>query len=194
MRLEYLTGLVAENLSTAGIESVTLKGVALLLAGVTPAGARTMSDIDVLVPAGSAEAAREVLYLAGWRSTQGADAEHQLAPMTHRMGGTLEVHRMVRGVRIKGGRSACLEDVLEAGVRQGVVDDHYRWVTTVSKYDAAEQDTQPGVPEAYWISVRVIWDDSAGREITLGMIWWIVSRVSFSIPFPALMMRQPGLM
>ena len=65
---------------------------------------------------------------------------------------------------------ASADDVLEAGIREGIEDDRYRWITTVSKYDSADRDPQPGVPEAYRISVRVIWEDSAGREITLSTL------------------------
>jgi general secretion pathway protein I len=67
-----------------------------------------------------------------------------------------------------------VEEALEEGAREGAVDDRYHWITTVSKYDPENGGPEPGIPEAYRISVRVIWGDSAEREIildTLRLAW-----------------------
>ena len=62
---------------------------------------------------------------------------------------------------------ASVEDLLEPVTREGSVDDRYHWITTVSKYESDGGDAEPGMPEAYRVSVRVVWGDSTDREIAL---------------------------
>ena len=94
---------------------VFLKGTALVLSDVSAAGARTMSDVDVLVPAAKARALQSRLLAGGWTEIAGPSAEHQLPVIAHRLGVAAEVHLMVRGVRLGGGRASAGAEALAAG-------------------------------------------------------------------------------
>ncbi len=59
---------VLQSLHAAGVETIVLKGVALSLLYYQDRGARPMSDIDILVPTGRAEAALKCLELEGRRN------------------------------------------------------------------------------------------------------------------------------
>jgi len=53
----------------AGIQTILLKGAALILLHYKDPGLRPMVDFDILVPAGKAAAAIKVLTELGWTST-----------------------------------------------------------------------------------------------------------------------------
>lgn len=82
-------------LGAAGVVAVPLKGVHMLLAGVWPdPPARTMVDLDVLVPAAAAADAFELLRRGGFDERPepiGEHADHHLA-MLHRGDVTIELH------------------------------------------------------------------------------------------------------
>lgn len=56
---------------------------------------------------------------------------------------------------------------LAPGVWQGVVDDGYRWIATVSPYDDGSATEGAEGPAAYRVSVRVNWGDGEDREIVI---------------------------
>jgi hypothetical protein len=58
--------LLLEALHSAGIPTLALKGVALVVHHYRDAGVRPMSDFDVLVPTSAGRAAAEALQAAGW--------------------------------------------------------------------------------------------------------------------------------
>ena len=62
-------------LHAARIDTVVLKGMALVASGLTPIGARPMADCDLLVPETHALAARDVLIREGWRLEGRLDAD-----------------------------------------------------------------------------------------------------------------------
>lgn len=70
LRQQQLLRRLAESLHalrTSGVKPILLKGSALLQTRYTDPGQRPMTDIDLLVPEGEAERAREALLDAGWR-------------------------------------------------------------------------------------------------------------------------------
>ncbi|HET7564887.1 MAG TPA: nucleotidyltransferase family protein [Gemmatimonadaceae bacterium] len=82
-KMQYLQRRVAESvaaLDRAGIKGVLLKGAALATTAYGSFGERPMTDVDLLVPAGDAPAALQVLLATGWLwrpdRDQDGDFEH----------------------------------------------------------------------------------------------------------------------
>lgn len=99
---------VLEALDRAGVPAAPLKGLDALLRRRYPdPAARTMTDLDVLVPAGAAEAALAALAGAGFAPVDAPGAEHHLAPLA-RPGapGSVEIHTGVLRGRWAAGLSA----------------------------------------------------------------------------------------
>ncbi len=67
-------GAAVRVLRGAGIDTMLLKGMALIANGLTPLGARPMADCDLLVPEDRALDARDALVGAGWTLEQRLDA------------------------------------------------------------------------------------------------------------------------
>ena len=61
------TAAAIQTLTDAGIDTIVLKGMALIASGMASPGARPMADCDLLVPESLALAARDALLRAGWR-------------------------------------------------------------------------------------------------------------------------------
>lgn len=59
-----------EALRAAGIDTLLLKGAALVAAHYGSAGVRPMADVDILVPPAQAEAAMRTLRSAGWSAEE----------------------------------------------------------------------------------------------------------------------------
>jgi hypothetical protein len=72
-------GPLLEALHAAGIPTLVLKGVALVVGYYRDAGLRPMSDLDVLVPISATLAAAEQLRALGWAP------RHPVTPLTVRM-------------------------------------------------------------------------------------------------------------
>lgn len=108
----------AANLaSSRGIPVVILKGAALNLLGVSAPGARSFSDLDLLVPIDRILELRSALVGAGWILSPRSGAEHQEAPLSHPLLGMIELHRFIPGVRPHGTRrSYDAGSLLEAGL------------------------------------------------------------------------------
>jgi len=111
--VERVCGEVAGIGADLGVPVVFLKGAALQLGGWIEPGSRSMGDVDLLVPGGSARRFQDALIAAGCNSPEAPEAEHQLQLLTHPSGMGVEVHRMVPGVRLDGGSSATSEQLIE---------------------------------------------------------------------------------
>ena len=84
-----------------------LKGRALVLGGYSPVSGRASSDIDLLVPEDRIDALQRELEKRDFE-VAGQGYEHQAPALRYRQGGTIELHRVLLGVRIAGKRSATL--------------------------------------------------------------------------------------
>lgn len=116
MRLEALLREVAAVAAEREIPLVLLKFAALEMAGALAPGARTACDLDVLAPPDRVAALQAALLAGGFRSSGLPDSEHQLAALVHPLGGVVEVHRLIPGVRPDGGGSATVAALARAGL------------------------------------------------------------------------------
>jgi hypothetical protein len=87
---------IVDALARAGIRSIALKGLALIVTCYRDAGARPMGDVDLLVPAELAVPAAEVLRGAGWTARHALtpaflEVKHA-APFVGEQGEELDVH------------------------------------------------------------------------------------------------------
>jgi Uncharacterised nucleotidyltransferase len=85
-------GPVIALLRAQGIESLLLKGAALVAAGYVDAGARPMSDFDLLVHPHDAERAAALLEQAGWRRTSNLMIAFQHAAVFRRGEAGCDLH------------------------------------------------------------------------------------------------------
>jgi hypothetical protein len=111
---------VAEVGADRGVPVIFLKGAALQLGGWIEPGSRSMSDVDVLVADGAARPFQDALIGRGCRSPEAPESEHQLQLLTHPTGLGIEVHRMIPGVRLGGGRSATADELVERDLVRAV--------------------------------------------------------------------------
>ena len=117
MAQEALCRQLAAVGAEAGIPTIFLKGAALQLIGRTAAGSRESCDVDVLVPSADAARYQRGLIEKGYREEGGVASEHQLLPVYHPSGLMIEVHTLVRGVRLGGeDGSAAGEGLLDRGL------------------------------------------------------------------------------
>jgi len=115
IRAEWICEQIARVASSLDIPLIVLKGMALHYSGLIKLGSRPMCDIDVLVPIGKEETLQRSLSDSGFSESNLPSAEHQLPVLTHSSGVSVEVHRMIRGVRLSsGGSSATADEVLQA--------------------------------------------------------------------------------
>jgi hypothetical protein len=106
VQLVALGGLVARLAAEVSIPLVFLKLAALELGGWVAPTARGGGDVDVLVPARQARRLFDHLIERGFTPMDHADEEHQLRPLFHPCGATVEVHHRILGLRLEAGRSA----------------------------------------------------------------------------------------
>ena len=103
-----LANAVAKEISVlahrAGIQVIFLKSNALLLSGTTAVGARRLADIDVLVLGERYRDLQEVLRGSGFSASGSRDGTHQLSPLLHPSGLSVEVHTCVSHMRLGKGR------------------------------------------------------------------------------------------
>jgi hypothetical protein len=81
--LQAIAGVV-RTLNRAAIPTLVLKGLALLVRGLIPVGARPMADADLLVPETRALAARDELLGTGWQPVDPVDVD--LLAVRHSIG------------------------------------------------------------------------------------------------------------
>jgi putative nucleotidyltransferase-like protein len=111
LRLLELAGQLARAAEPLALPLVFLKFVALEAAGLDVVGSRPACDVDVLVPAPRAREFQRALLGRGYRASGHPATEHQLPGLAHPAGGTVELHRMVLGVRPAGKASATVESL-----------------------------------------------------------------------------------
>jgi hypothetical protein len=104
---------VAEVARAIDLPVVATKGAAMSLLGIGVLGARTACDVDLMTSSDGVHDLQGVLVEAGFREEPVRAAEQQLAPLHHATGLLVELHRMLRGVRIDGRRSATAADLVE---------------------------------------------------------------------------------
>jgi hypothetical protein len=109
--VQHLCRELAETGRDLGIPLIFLKGAALHLGGKVVAGARGMSDVDVLAPDDCVHRLQEALIAGGCRAMDLQESEHQLQLLVHRMGLGVEVHRIIPGVRFDGSNSATANQI-----------------------------------------------------------------------------------
>jgi len=101
--LEAVARRISEMAAGAGMPAVFLKGMALLLQGSVTPGKRRSSDVDVLVPEAGARELQGLLMQAGWSALDTPEIEHQLQALEHPSGLSIEVHKLISGVRLDAG-------------------------------------------------------------------------------------------
>jgi Uncharacterised nucleotidyltransferase len=108
---------VAEAAAEIGVPVTFLKGVALQLSGVSAEGARWLSDVDVLAPAGRASTLVEALVRRGFRPAEFRPEAQHLPPLRRGRTELVEVHRLLLGVSPSKSRGfATLDGLLECGL------------------------------------------------------------------------------
>jgi hypothetical protein len=114
MRLLALARVVADAAASLGIPLVFTKFLALNARGWVATGARQAVDIDVLVPCPRVERLDEALVEAGLVREDSDDRGHHLVPLRSPLGGAVELHRSLLGVRIDR-KSVTADDLLAHG-------------------------------------------------------------------------------
>lgn len=104
---------IAAAAAAISTPAIFLKGAALQLGGVVPAGSRSMGDVDVLVPQSAADELQSRLVKNGALAVEGPASDHQLQWLKHPSGLGIEVHTAIPGVRLDGRSSASADEVLE---------------------------------------------------------------------------------
>ncbi len=104
LRYELTLRQVAALAASLEVPLVILKGSAIGLLGISAPGARSFSDLDILVPVDRLLELRTALAGAGWTLSPLDGCEHQEAPLTHPALGMIELHRCIPGVRPPGSR------------------------------------------------------------------------------------------
>jgi len=131
-------------LEDAGVATMLLKGGGLLAGDRCEWGAREMGDVDVLVPAGQAGRAAEILEDAGWRGVHGVTARYLAGRLvTRRHGwnfdgppsGDVDVHwHAFEGMHNKRADRelwAAARPTVFGGVSTRRLDDTYQLVHTI---------------------------------------------------------------
>ncbi len=107
---------LAEIVAPTSVPLVFLKFVALQLAGALRPGCRGAVDVDVLVSEDRAGGLFEMLVESGFKAADFPESEHQLPPLCHPTHGSVEVHRLVPGVRPDpAGPSATVTSLEQSG-------------------------------------------------------------------------------
>lgn len=105
---------VAEAAAEIAAPVAFLKGTALHLSGRVGEGSRWLSDVDVLAPADHASALVKALMRRGFHSEAFRPEAQHLPPLRRGRGELVEVHRLLLGVRVPGGRGFATLDGLAA--------------------------------------------------------------------------------
>jgi hypothetical protein len=114
LRLHAALAAVDEAAADLRTPYAPLKGLALVLGGYSPAASRAAADVDLLVAEGKIAALQAELERRGFEPV-GARYEHQEPALRHSGGGSIELHRVLPGVRLGGRVSSGIEILFEAG-------------------------------------------------------------------------------
>jgi hypothetical protein len=104
---------VAGIAAVRGAPVVATKGAALRLLEIGTLGARPSCDVDLMTSEDALDRLQRLLIEAGYREEAIPTAEQQLAPLHHPSGLVVELHRMLRGVRVDGRSSATTDALME---------------------------------------------------------------------------------
>ena len=92
-----------------------LKGFALLISESVAPGARSFSDLDLLVPEGLAEPLFAELVRRDFVGSPAAATEQHLPELRPPGGGSIEIHFALRGIHLSVGTSAAFDDLAAMG-------------------------------------------------------------------------------
>ena len=111
---ERLARRVGELAAGHGLAILFLKGYALQLAALGPAGWRPFVDLDVLVSRAGAGELSDLLAGEGWRAAAGDGNPQHLPALIAPEGISVDLHFRLRGVRVGAERWATLDELLAA--------------------------------------------------------------------------------
>lgn len=115
--LERALDLVLRQAKIANVPCILLKYAALSRMGALRAGARSASDIDVLVPRASARRLQNALIGNGYKVVGLPESAHQLAPLQDPNGALLELHTHLPGISLGPGQPfAGADELIAAGL------------------------------------------------------------------------------
>lgn len=104
LRLGALARDVAALAERHGLRIAWLKYAALGASGVEVVGRRAASDLDLLAPAADARELQRRLVAEGFAADASRPLEHHLPALAHAERGALELHLVLPGLRLEGGR------------------------------------------------------------------------------------------
>jgi hypothetical protein len=115
--LERALDLVLKQAEFLNVPCILLKYAALNRMGALRVGARSATDIDVLVPQALAEQFQAALVRDGYREISPPESAHQLPILKDRNGAQIEVHLHLPGLTLGPGQPfARAEDLIAAGL------------------------------------------------------------------------------
>ena len=118
MQLQDLLERVAICRAELELPLVILRGVALLESGVTAPGARTIGNLDVLVPAGQTKRLARRLLDEGLQTSVRTSGLFQIPPLSHPTLGLLQISHQIPGLSAHGSGDATAEDLIRCGLCQ----------------------------------------------------------------------------
>jgi hypothetical protein len=114
--LEHALQQLLEQAHASGVSCILLKYAALSRMGVLRVGARSASDIDVLVPRASARQFQAALVQNGYREVGLPESAHQLPALQDPNGMLIELHVHLPGISLGSGQPyASADDLISAG-------------------------------------------------------------------------------
>jgi hypothetical protein len=102
--LDRALELLLQQAELSNVPCILLKYAALNRMGALRPGARSASDIDVLVPRSSAQPFQNALLRNGYQEVGLPESAHQLAPLRDPNGGLLELHTHLPGISLDPGQ------------------------------------------------------------------------------------------
>ena len=118
MQLQDLLERVAICRAELELPLVILRGVALLESGVTAPGARSIGNLDVLVPAGQTKRLARRLLDEGLQTSVRTSGLFQIPPLSHPTLGLLQISHQIPGLSAHGSGDATAEDLIRCGLCQ----------------------------------------------------------------------------
>jgi hypothetical protein len=115
--LDRALALLLRQAEISSVPCILLKYAALNRMGALRSGARSASDIDVLVPLASAQPFQDTLLRNGYQEVSPPECAHQLPILRDRNGALVELHLHLPGVSLAAGQSfASADDLMSAGL------------------------------------------------------------------------------
>ncbi len=159
-----------------------LKFAALEGSGLLAAGSRGACDVDLLAPGERAGELWQALLAAGFRSSGFPEAEHQLPALTGPLGGVVEIHRHLPGVRLEGAASASFAALDRAGLLRPLPDLPGRCAAPLPEVLAAHVLVHGLGQHGYWPSsyslLKMVADLLDLGELTDRAAAWVARDVS----------------